>query len=140
MPYQVPLHEGPVMCPYCNVEANYVDSAIIYNGVSFGEIYLCSRYPDHCDARSAAMGEGRPIGTLARAELRALRKVCHQYFDTLWKGTNPTMRRGEAYASLQNLMEIQDPREAHIGQFDEDRCIEFLKRWTKKHLIRGESP
>jgi ssDNA-binding Zn-finger/Zn-ribbon topoisomerase 1 len=125
MSYSVPLHEGTVTCPYCNVEADYVDSEIVYGGNSFGMIYLCSNYPK-CDARSGTRGEGRPIGTLARKELRDLRKECHAKLDPLWK--EGKMTRSEAYTFLRKLMRLLDPKAAHIGRFDEARCRDFLVR------------
>ena len=124
MSYTVPLHEGPIMCPYCNVEAKYVDSDIIY-GRSFGFFYLCSNFPD-CDARATARGEGRPTGTLAREELRELRKQCHAKFDPLWKENQ--MTRSESYGFLQKIMCLAVAEDAHIGQFDERRCRTFLMR------------
>ncbi len=124
MSYEVPLHKGPILCPYCNVEANYVDSKIIY-GISFGFFYLCSNFPT-CDARTTARGEGRPIGTLAREELRNLRKACHAKFDPLWQ--SGFFSRSDAYAFLQKIMSLINASAAHIGQFDEQRCKRFLMR------------
>ena len=129
-----------VRCPYCDVQANYVDSAVVYNGRSFGMIYLCPNYPE-CDARvGVETTTGRPLGTLARHELRELRKACHERFDTLWQGVSPmspgssprpsdmSMTRSEAYSYLRKLMGLS-AEEAHIGQFDEQQCGRFLKRW-----------
>jgi ssDNA-binding Zn-finger/Zn-ribbon topoisomerase 1 len=124
MSYTVPLHEGPVMCPYCNCEANHVDSKIIY-GRSFGHFYLCSNYPE-CDARVGAAGVGRPVGTLAREELRELRKQCHAKLDPLWK--DGEMTRTQTYEFLQKIMRLMLPEQAHIGRFDERRCRDFLMR------------
>ena len=124
MGYEVPLHEGPVMCLYCNVEANHVDSEVIY-GKSFGYFYLCSNYPE-CDARVGATGIGRPVGTLAREPLRELRKQCHAKLDPLWR--SGLLTRSETYVYLQKIMRLFEATDAHIGQFDEGRCRTFLMR------------
>ncbi len=43
-----------VFCPYCNNEAKLVDSAIIYRGVSYGDIWLCKP----CDAYNGVHPDG----------------------------------------------------------------------------------
>ena len=124
MGYEVPFHEGPILCPHCGVEANYVDSEVVYNGKSYGMIYLCSNFPT-CDARTSARGKGRPVGTLARYSLRKLRKQCHARLDPLWK--EGKMGRSKAYAFLAQLMNLQ-PEVAHVGQFNQSQCQRFLMR------------
>lgn len=140
MSYTVPRVKGTVLCPYCQVKANYVDSAIVYGGNSYGMIYLCSNYPK-CDARVGTKGEGRPIGTLARKKLRDLRRDCHAKFDPLWKDGH--LSRSEAYEFLRRLMRLLDPQDAHIGQFDEARCRDFLIRIECeicKTILDGHGP
>lgn len=114
-----------ILCPYCQVEANYVDSKIVYNGRSFGMIYLCSNFPT-CDARSGTWLGGQPLGTLARQELRDLRQTCHAVLDPLWQSKSIT--RDQAYTLLQKIMNLGRVEDAHIGQFNEKRCQGFLDR------------
>lgn len=111
-------------CPYCQVEAERTDSAKIYNGRSFGEIYLCRNYPQ-CDAR-VSIRNGQPVGTLARHELRELRKRCHARFDPIWQTGG--LSRAQAYGFLQKLMRLLNKQDAHIARFDERRCREFLDK------------
>lgn len=69
-----------VLCPYCDKPAELTDSAEIY-GKSYGNVWLCQP----CDARVGTHPDGRPVGTLAKPELRELRKRFHAAFDPLWK-------------------------------------------------------
>lgn len=108
-------------CPYCSGLAELKDSAIIYNGKSYGLVYVCENYPQ-CDSFVGVhKGTKRPKGTLANAELRELRKQCHKKFDPIWKSGK--MKRPEAYKWLAQQMGLE---EAHIGAFDVEQCKKFL--------------
>ena len=111
-----------VTCPYCGSEAELVDSKIIY-GRSYGMIYLCSNYPA-CEALVGAHKQSlKPLGRLANAELRSLRKKAHRFFDPLWKSGR--MPREKAYAWLGKQMGI--PKKlTHIAYFDEEQCRKVI--------------
>ena len=111
-------------CTYCPGVMEERDSAVVYNGQSFGPILLCSNFPQ-CDAR-VGIRNGKPLGTPARHELRELRKQCHAKFDPLWKEGD--LSRTEAYQFLQKIMGLIDADDAHIAKFDESRCRRFLMR------------
>ena len=122
-------------CPYCNVPANLIGSAVFYGGRDYGKIYLCSNYPQ-CDARVGAHSHnGKPLGTMARFALRELRKACHAKLDPLWK--DGIMSRTETYAFLQKLMRLVSADDAHIAKFDERRCEEFLRRFDCPTCVQG---
>lgn len=105
----------PPVCPYCNRRAKLEDSAIVYQR-SYGPIW-------HCAPCAAFVGVHRnspvyaPLGTLANAELRALRRRTHAAFDPIWQ--SGTMRRGEAYGWLADRMGLAV---AHVGEFDLEQC------------------
>jgi hypothetical protein len=112
-------------CPYCGGKVILADSARIYNGQSYGLVYICSNYGHGCDAFVGVhKGTKRPLGTLANNELRNLRKRCHFKFDELWKSGKAT--RKEAYHWLHEVMELSK-RQAHIAKFDVQQCEQFLK-------------
>lgn len=113
-----------VHCPYCQNQCKLVDSKIVYRGRSFGMIYLCSNFPD-CDAYVGARN-GSPLGSPARHELRELRKRCHAKLDPLWQSGK--MTRTEAYEFLRKIMGLIDLADAHVAQFNEERCRRFLSR------------
>lgn len=108
-----------MICPYCGSDVNYTDSSVVYNGVSYGMIYLCSQYPK-CDAYVGChKGTATPLGRLANSELRYWKKEAHKKFDWLWKGGG--MTRTGAYKLLQQRMNLTE-EEAHIGKFDVEQC------------------
>lgn len=110
-----------VLCPYCGKRAEYVDSAEVYRGRSYGMIYLCRP----CDAYVGThKGTDVPLGRLANKELRRWKNRAHAAFDPLWQSKRFT-RRG-AYRWLSEQLGI--PREeAHIGMFDIDMCRRVLE-------------
>ena len=105
-----------VLCDYCGRRAEFVDSAIVYSGRSYGMIYFCRP----CDAYVGVhKGTTEPLGRLADAELRRWRKTAHAYFDPIWK--NRRMSRSQAYSWLSAKMEL--PQElTHIAMFDVSQC------------------
>lgn len=127
-------------CPYCGRTAELCDSAKLYDGRSYGPVWVCPAWPT-CDAYVGChKGTTIPKGRLSDPELRSLKKQAHKVFDPIWKARyfrkhreDPTykraMARGGRYKRLAELMEI--PRgECHIGMFDNDRCrlaIEICK-------------
>lgn len=111
-----------VYCPYCGHLADFVDSAEVYHGRSYGMIYLCRR----CDAYVGCHGNGDvPKGSLANAELREWRKKAHARFDPLWQYGQFRHRRNAAYAWLARKMQIP-VEQAHIGMFDVGQCKKLI--------------
>lgn len=109
-----------VICDYCNRPAEYVDSAIVYHGRSYGMIYYCRP----CNAYVGVhKGTHTPLGRLANANLRFWKKNAHAEFDPLWKKRR--MSRAQAYEWLSAKMGL--PLEAtHIGMFDVDQCKQVV--------------
>lgn len=132
-----------VTCPYCNRPAVYVDSAVVYRGVSFGMIYLCSP----CLAWVGVhKGTDEPLGRLANAELRLWKKQAHAAFDPLWQRKLALRRkqRGEEYKAVwarnsgYKWLAAQlglTREECHIGLFDIDMCkrvVDVCTNWKKR--------
>lgn len=110
-------------CPFCNSGIAYLkDNAILYGGRSFGNSYICQNYPK-CDTYVGThRGTNKPLGTLANAELRELRKKCHIKFDPIWECGK--MKRKEAYRWLAKVMNLQ---EVHIAEFSKEQCKIFME-------------
>lgn len=116
-----------IVCPYCNQQAKLVDSSVIYNGRSFGMIWLCKP----CDAYVGTHRNSKehvPLGRLANKELRMWKMKAHAVFDPLWRSGK--MTRDAAYSMLRNVMGMTESQ-AHIGKFDVEDCkrlVEVLKK------------
>ncbi|MFJ8103369.1 zinc-finger-containing protein [Lysinibacillus sp. NPDC096212] len=71
-----------MICPYCQTQAEFISSKDFYGTNYRTNLYVCRP----CDARVGTHGRGKtPLGTMANAELRELRKLCHARFDVRWK-------------------------------------------------------
>jgi hypothetical protein len=111
-----------ISCPFCNGIATLRDNGILYRGRSFGNSFICENYPQ-CDTYVGVhKATNAPLGTLADAELRELRKQCHEKFDPLWKSKK--MKRKEAYKYLALHMNL---KEAHIAEFTKEQCEKLLR-------------
>lgn len=119
-----------VFCPYCGKRAEFVDSAEVYHGRSYGMIYLCRP----CDAYVGCHGNGKgdsPKGRLANAELRRWKIAAHNAFDPLWKFGPFRGLRNSAYAWLAEQMGL--PKEkTHIGMFDVAECQQVIQICTNR--------
>lgn len=115
-----------MMCPYCQKSAEFISSADFY-GKDYGtNLYICRP----CEARIGTHGRGKtPLGTMANAELRELRTLCHSRFDVRWK--TGKVSRSKAYQQLAQMMNLP-PEEAHIGMFDEKQCKKLLSLLPKE--------
>lgn len=117
------------ICPYCDKEPKYVDSKVIYNGVSYGMIYLC----EDCDAYCGVHNRNSKVslGRLANAELRRWKKDAHGHLDVLWRDK---MKRDEvpkhiartaAYKWVSEKLGIPLPL-CHIGMFNVVDCKRLI--------------
>lgn len=112
-----------VTCPYCGKLAEYVDSAEIYHGVSYGMIYLCRPCKSYVGVHK---GTDRPLGRLADAQLREWKKAAHAAFDPLWQFGEFRHRRNDAYRWLAEQMGLP-VEETHIGMFDVEQCQRVIQ-------------
>jgi hypothetical protein len=106
-----------------------VDSAIVYEGRSYGPIWYCKE----CQAWVGChRGTNKPLGRLANAELRRMKCLAHASFDKLWRGKSAFTRRA-AYEWLAEEMGLP-VEQTHIGMFDVEqcnKCIDICKRRKK---------
>jgi len=108
-----------VFCPYCHERAKIVFGTTIYPhrpDLADKMFYQCAP----CDAYVGCHpNTDRPLGQLANAELRKVRREAHMAFDPIWK--NKLMSRTRAYDWLSRSLGIPKHR-CHIGMFDVDLC------------------
>lgn len=113
------------VCPYCKCRTEYFDISFIYNGVSYGMIYICKPCRAYVGVHK---GTNNALGRLANSELREWKKEAHKYFDPIWK-SNLKDRYG-AYLWLSKQLNIP-PDYTHIGMFGVDTCkrvVELCKK------------
>lgn len=116
------------VCPYCGRPSELIDSAEIYNGVSYGMAYICRP----CDAYVGChKGTIKAFGRLADAELRHYKHLAHGIFDMIWK--NHFMDRHNAYTWLSK--QLGSERElTHMGMFDVEECKKVIEI-SKNYLL-----
>ncbi len=121
-------------CAYCRLPAQLVTGAEIYPhrddlaGEKFWRCVPCSAWvgchkagawvPGANGSKTTSDGT-LPLGRLANAELRALKRQAHGAFDPIWKARH--MNRREAYAWLAGRLGI-NATVVHIGDLDEAGC------------------
>jgi hypothetical protein len=127
-----------VVCPYCGLNAELIDSIAVYRK-SYGMIWICQPCQawvgTHKDSKTH-----KPLGTLAREELRDARKRTHAAFDPHWRraileqGRSSKYKvRNAAYRKLAAELGI-DPKDCHIARFDEQTCekaIAICNGWQR---------
>lgn len=106
-------------CPFCGAPATIRDTAEIYQGQSFGLALICTRFPKCQAFVSCHRKTGEPMGTMADAELRGLRRRAHAAFDPLWKVQR--WPRRDAYTWLAATLNI-NRSDCHIGMMDAALC------------------
>ena len=129
------------VCPYCGQPARLVTGAWLhpYQPSCHGRLYWtcdpCDAYVGcHLPKSKGGKGSGTlPLGSLANAQLRALRIQVHELFDPLWK-QRIIGNRHAAYRWLVKVMEV-DYNQCHIGMFNDDQCrkaIQLLRRFHEE--------
>lgn len=114
-------------CPYCGAEVELKEAQFIYpnnwKSKNWGKMWVCSNYPE-CDSYVGChKGTTIPLGRLANAKLRTLKKEAHKQFDPIWK--SGLMSRGGAYRWLADMLRI-DLKDCHIGMFDIGLCRKVI--------------
>lgn len=114
-----------VNCPYCKEGAEFITSKEFYGRDYKTNIYICR----DCDARVGThRNSKRPLGTMANAELRELRRVCHSLIDPFWQYGKYS--RKTVYIRMAKAMGLTSA-EAHIGMFNEEQCRELIGYFQK---------
>lgn len=112
-----------ITCHYCGRHAKKVCGKVIYPGrkdLWDQEFYYCKR----CLAWVGCYSDGRPLGSVANAELREWRGKAHRVFDRKW--ISGSMSRSECYRWLQMKMKMKKS-ECHIAKFDIEQCKKVIR-------------
>jgi hypothetical protein len=113
-----------MICQYCNKEAIIVTGDIIYphrKDLMHLNFWLCRP----CSAYVGCHGSTEePLGTLAKDELRELRRKTHQAVDWIWKDGHK--KRTETYRWLAKALSISF-KDCHIAKFDNNMCLKTIK-------------
>lgn len=122
------------VCPYCNQKTELIDSAEIYNGTSYGWMYICRACNVYVGCYKNSQ---RSLGRLANEELRLAKHTAHQHFDRIWKSKEMTgWYQKKAYRWLSE--QLDTPLEyTHIGMFETDMCEKVIELSDKFLLENG---
>jgi len=111
-----------VRCDCCHRQAELVTGREVYRGhrPDLHAKYFWQCRP--CNARVGCHpGTQKPLGGLAKPELRLARSRAHAVFDPIWR--EGTMRRAAAYRWLARKL---NRKEIHIGESDEIMCARII--------------
>ena len=114
-----------VYCPYCGMPAALTTGRILYPKrpeLKSRVFYFCAPCQAWVGCHRKTM---KPMGTLAKADLRGLRMAVHRCFDPLWKEW-PFGNRDEAYAWLGKVLRLE-PKDCHVALFDVATCKKALE-------------
>ncbi|MFT6347083.1 MAG: hypothetical protein ACJAYB_000064 [Psychromonas sp.] len=106
----------PKFCRHCGGPVNLVDRFVVFGGQSneWPWIYRCEPCDSHVRCH---VWTYIPIGTMAKAKLRATRAKCKVPFTALCK----LIGAGRAYKRLAVLMEIKEV-DCHFAWFEAEDC------------------
>ena len=133
------VNEFPTKCNVCGGDVIYTTNDNIY-GKKYG-----SGYCYYCTNCGAYVGTHKPypkkaLGLLANNEMRKWKIMCHDLFDSMWKGKVGQKRiRAQLYKKLANELGISVV-ECHFGWFDLPmlkRAYNILTNWKNKVLERA---
>lgn len=113
-----------ITCHYCSNPAQLVNGKQIYpfrTDLAALKFWRCAP----CNAWVGCHpGTEKPLGILAKAELRKLKSQVHAAFDPTWR--NKKRSRTAAYRWLAEGLGISGAK-CHIGMFTEDMCRKALE-------------
>lgn len=120
----------PKTCPFCGHEIVKTSNTELY-GKEYGNgvCYLCR----NCKASVGTHPNGKPLGLLANAEMKRLKKLCHAYFDSCWKSRK--LKRNNAYKILSKKLNIS-VSDCHFGYFNTDMLNNSLKILENKEWYK----
>ena len=109
-------------CNYCGGETVLTSGGLLYPN----SLHLYDNLYYHCKSCDAWVGQhpvtGKPLGTLANKELRAMRGMAHKAFDPFWEENRD---RAQAYSWLARQLKIP-ATQCHIGMFDIETCQKVI--------------
>ena len=107
----------PTKCNLCGGPVIYTSNAVIYHGKTYGsgKCYLCKNCGAYVGTHAPRPKEA--LGLLADSNMRKGKILCHEIFDSFWKGKNKAhKKREDLYKWLAEQMQIPI-EECHFGWF-----------------------
>ena len=108
----------PTECNLCGGRVIYTSNAVIYHGKEYGsgKCYLCTNCRAYVGTHKPQPDEA--LGLLANEHMRKGKKLCHEIFDSKWKGEEKaSKKRRKLYFWLSQQLGIHSD-ECHFGYFD----------------------
>lgn len=124
-----------VLCPYCNRKARLITGKQLYRSIKRIKHYRFWRC-DSCDAHAKCSRDGKPIGSLANAELRQLRRKAHDLME--WIVASGTMDESELHKMLCQSVGRKSKRVmlVHYSKDDCQAIVDLLE--PIQHDLRPE--
>jgi hypothetical protein len=116
----------PKKCNLCGGKVIYTSNAEIYGKeYGSGKCYLCVQCGAYVGTHKPRPKEA--LGLLANEEMRKMKMICHDIFDSKWKGKKKaSKKRTQMYWWLAKKLNIKIYN-CHFGHFD----IDMLKKAYK---------
>ncbi len=116
-----------VSCPYCGNRAELVDSAVIYNGRSYGYAYLCSYCGDGKSVYALCrQGTVKIRGTMADEETRKLRRKAYESYEGYITRSQSFLNRSEAKSWLSGKIGVPYAS-CNISEMDAETCRRVIE-------------
>lgn len=110
-----------VLCDYCNQPAELVGGDHIYPyrpDLASKSFWICQPCEAYVGTHIHSPSH-KPLGRLAKADLRAAKMEAHRAFDPMWRECKHN--RSDAYLWLADQLNMTSV-ECHIGSFDIATC------------------
>lgn len=121
----------PTKCNICGGKVVYTTNDNVY-GKQYGSgyCYLCTQCGAYVGTHDPRPKEA--LGILADEQMRKGKMMCHDIFDSFWKGKrNAHHKRNQLYKKLAEQMNIS-VEDCHFGYFDLEQlrqAYKILKKW-----------
>ena len=117
----IDLH--PTKCNLCGGKVIFTSNSKIYGKeYGSGKCYMCTSCGAYVSTHKPRPDEA--MGILADAEMRDMKRKCHEKFDKIWMrgstGEKRHMLRNRTYGMLAERMNIP-VEQCHFGYFDMDQ-------------------
>lgn len=125
----------PTRCNLCGGKVIYTSNSTIYGKeYGSGKCYLCTSCKAYVGTHKPRPKEA--LGILANARMRKGKMMCHEIFDSKWKGKNKAQKkRKDLYFWLAKKLDIPLDM-CHFGYFD----LETLLRAYKALQAMNDKP
>ena len=131
----------PTRCNLCDGAVILTSNRRIYGKeYGSGKCYYCTKCGAYVGTHRTRPKEA--FGILADAEMRNLKRHCHELFDKFWTNEKNGKKRQEArrkcYKKLAEMMNI-NVEDCHFGYFDKSKLLLALRILELGEFEKGEN-